>query len=181
MFVIDTPISLLAGAAIAYKASNTDEKFENRDRAFARGLLLQSLLITPLTVFFLLRFPDWQLSYLIDAHTTMKTDTGAWMGLFFMIWLNAFYVVGFNVAATLINTGRRQRVLQLIYALLAVITVVTTLVFDATLYLGSSSQYHAGTAPSSAANYEFLAVVFIGLPLWLAGYFWAIRAQKYTR
>jgi hypothetical protein len=180
MFIIDTPISLLVGAAVAYSASGNGSTIENRNRAFSRGLLIQSLLITPLTVFFLLRFPDWEVSYLVDARTTMESTLGPWLGMLFIIWLTAFYVVGFKWGEKLIASGKRNTLKKVVFGLLGIITVINVYVFRETLYLGTTAQYHAGTAPGAVISYEFLAAVFIGLPSWIIAYMWAIKPAKAT-
>jgi len=178
MLLIDTPIALLVGTAIALKSVGSENSIDDRYRAFSRGLLVQSLVITPLTVLFLLHFSDWQVSYLADAASVMASPIGPWLAIAFIIWLNLFYVIGFKVGEKLIYSSKRHQLTLIVQGLIGLILIVTALVFREILFLGTTAQYHLGTASSAGENLEFLALVIIGFPLWVAAYFWAIRTPK---
>ena len=177
MITIDAPISFLTGAAIAATCAQ-DGAVLRRDRTFARGLVVQAMVLCPLIVYFMVRFPDWEWNYFFDAQRFFFDSPGPVGEVVFalaVVAINGSFVGGFRLAERWIERGNERGVWRMIGATGVLIGAIMVALYKQTLYLGTLAQWQAGEAPLILTVGEFyvaMAVAAVGLG---AGLTWVIR------
>ncbi|MBV1873773.1 MAG: hypothetical protein KUG80_03275 [Gammaproteobacteria bacterium] len=119
MITVGGPISFLIGGAVAYACrSATGDKVRDRDRTLTNGLILQSVVLTPVILFFMLRFPDWGWDYMANAQALFLDDNpgfGIMLTAVIVAVMNLSYLLGFHVTESMIKKSRRFSPLQCWY------------------------------------------------------------------
>lgn len=158
MITIDAPISFLLGAGLAYAGS----KKNNPDYSaiFHKGFILQTCILTPVILFFMLRFPDWEWNYLFDAQAFFFGEDNKGLGAASIAaiagLLNLTYIVGFTLARKLIEQGKQKRLLQLLLGTTALVIIIMLLMLEQTLHIGTLEEFNKGEAGLIFFNRDFL-------------------------
>lgn len=186
MITIDFPISFVAGMGVALAArreaspspqSNARGRvaLANPDRALAAGLTYQGLFLTPVILYFMTRFPDWEWNYFFDAQgfffgpgadmgNAARTPSSAAGQVIFVLlagFTAASHLLGFWLAQNLIAHGREKTARRILTAVVVAILVITAILADRALHVGSYHQYHHGQAALIFVNLEFLVTLAI--------------------
>lgn len=181
MITIDAPISFLAGAGLAVACADGN-KVRDRDRTLYRGLLFQATLLTPMILYFMLRFPDWEWNYMFDARAFFLDRSDSPLGFAILVictsLISAGFYLGFCAAEALLLKGKRQAALQLLAATGALIGLIIVIMHDQTLHLGTYAQYKNGNAPLLFTHIEFLIVQAIAALLIALSFGWIVRANR---
>lgn len=186
MITIDFSISFMAGMGVALAARDTNGRIHNPDRALAAGMTYQGFFLTPVILYFMTRFPDWEWNYFFDAREfffgmmagaggALPPFSGA-VGPLVFVLMAAFTIAshgaGFALAAWLSARGSGRAARNLLAAVAAAVLVTTVALADQALHVGTYHLYHNGAAPLIFESWEFLATlaaagVVCGLPLLL--------------
>lgn len=159
MITIDGPISFLVGAGIAAACRRDDGSVRDRDRTLLRGLALQSLILTPIILFFMIRFPDWEWNYLFDAEAFFFRDHPRLAPLLLALIasaLTASYLLGFAVAERLMRGGRTKAVIALLAGTGGLVGLIMAVMWKQTLFIGTRAEWLAGEAPLIFTVPDFL-------------------------
>ena len=180
MMIIDPPFALLLGASVALANSCGERLIPNRDKIFSRGLIAQALVISPLTLYYVVHFSDWECSYLFDAAAYFSSATGHIALITFLIVLNALYIVSFKLAESWLASDKRHLVKGFIATMVAYCLFATAYFWEETSSSGVKAVFDTGSAPSALADTEFMistAIIFISLT---AAFVWALLGNKKT-
>jgi len=163
---IDGPISFLVGGALVLARRRPDGEVPARDRLLAKGLLFQSSVLTPLILFYLVRYPDWEWNYLFDARAFFFGDAHPTLGFaclsLVVACVNASFYLGFRVVEALLARGHVARAKRLVLAASALILLTMALMFRQTLHVGSYAEFVAGQATLIFVHMEWLGVTLGG-------------------
>lgn len=166
MISIDGPISFLVGGAIALARRRPDGKLEARDRLLTKGLLFQSTVLSPLILFYLVRFPDWEWNYLFDAGQFFFGAPDSTLGFALLSALvaaiNATFYAGFRVVEALIARGQVARAKQLLIGVALLILATMLAMFEQSTHVGTYAEFAAGEATLIVEHMEWLVVTVVG-------------------
>ncbi len=183
MITIDAPISFLIGASLAVSRRDPEShEVRGRDRLLHKGLLFQSTVLSPIILFFMSRFPDWEWNYLFDArsfffeHTRSPLGFAVLAGVIAMV--NASFYFGFRAAEMLVAKGAITAARRMIGACVLLVVAILAVLYDQSLHVGTFAEYGAGTATLIFHNPEFLTINAIAGPLIAASLWWIIRTEK---
>jgi hypothetical protein len=158
MITIDAPISFLLGSGLAYAASRQDKA--DFDAIFLKGLVLQACVLSPVILFFMLRFPDWEWNYMFDARQFFfgegRLSIGAASIALILSLLNLTYIIGFKLSTKLIKLEKAQQVLYMLGGVGTLIAVIILAMLDQTLHIGTLAEYQNQTAGLIFFNIDFL-------------------------
>lgn len=175
MITIDAPISFVLGSGLALMAQP-----ETWPTVRSRGYLLQTLVLTPVIAFFMMRFPDWEWNYMFGAEAFFfgEGNTGGIVVFVVMLALmNASYMFGFHYAARLVHRGHREKAMRMVFGMLALIATIIVVMWRQTLYVGTISEFEAGTANLIFTEPAFLVAQGLAGTLLTLGTLWALRPQ----
>lgn len=182
MITIDAPISFLVGAGIAVARRRKDGRgVENRDRVLAKGLLFQSTILSPIILFFMSRFPDWEWNYFFDARAFFFDGEGSagYAALAIVVALvNFSFWVGFRVAETLMQRGKLDVARKMVVGTGIVILVIMAILYDQSLHVGTFAQFESGEAGLMFVHLEFVAILVIAGGLIAASLFFLLRSER---
>lgn len=159
MITIDGPISFLVGAGIAAACRRDDGTIADRDRTLMRGLVVQSLILTPIILFFMVRFPDWEWNYMFDAEAFFFRDNPRLAPLLLAMIVSALtatYMLGFWAAEKLMARGGLKAVIALLAGTGALVGLTMALMWKQTLFIGRRAEWLAGDAPLIFTVPDFL-------------------------
>lgn len=157
MITIDAPISFLLGAGLAMAGNNKSKSY---NEIFLKGLILQSCVLSPVILFFMLRFPDWEWNYMFNAQAFFfKPDNigiGAATIAVIMALLNATYILGFQFAQKLLSKDMKRQLNTLLISVSVLILVIMGLMFEQTLYVGTLAEFESQSASLIFMTRDFL-------------------------
>ncbi|RMF16891.1 MAG: hypothetical protein D6761_05505 [Candidatus Dadabacteria bacterium] len=177
MITIDAPISFLTGAAIAATCAQ-DGVVLRRDQTFARGLIVQALVLCPLIVYFMVRFPDWEWNYFFDARRFFFDSPGPVGEIVFalsIVAINGSFVLGFGIAERWITQGNERAVWKMLAVIGGLILAIMGILYDQSLHLGTYAQWKAAQAPLILTIGEFYAAMGVATIGLAAGLTWVVR------
>ncbi len=180
MITVDAPISFLLGSGLALAASRKEgSDFQS---VFTQGFILQSCVLSPVILFFMLRFPDWEWNYLFDAKTFFfgeeNLSAGAASIALLIAILNATYLLGFKLSESLIKQNKDRLVAGIIGGTAASILIIMLIMLDQTLHIGTLAEFNQGRAQLIFTNTDFLiAQAGAGIVLGI-GFFIILSKQK---
>ncbi len=183
MITIDAPISFVVGAGIAvlaqrFERGNSQDTSEiGMQHAFWRGLVVQAVLLTPLILFFMVRFPDWEWNYMFDARTfffTPNQSVGVLVFVAAMAAMNLSYVLGFRLAESSLRQGNAQRVYKMLAAVGLLVLLIMAFFWRETLHVGSYADFNSGAAKPMYQNIPFMMTMVVSGPMLAAGLYWAL-------
>ena len=182
MITIDAPISFLVGASIAVARRNDQgNAVQNRDRVLAKGLLFQSTILSPIILFFMARFPDWEWNYFFDARAFFFDGEGSagYATLALVVALvNASFWVGFRAAETLMHRGKLATARKMVLGTGVAILVIMAILYDQSLHVGTFSEFEGGRAGLMFAKLEFVLTLVVAGALIAVGIAWLIRSER---
>jgi len=158
MITIDAPISFLLGSGLAYAAS----KKENPDMpgVFFKGFILQTCVLTPVILFFMLRFADWEWNYMFNAQAFFFGEENPGLGATAIAviagLLNLTYILGFKFAEKATEQGKDKQVLMVLGGTGAAVLVTMLIMVDQTLHIGTLAEFNNGEAGLIFLNPSFL-------------------------
>ena len=170
MITVDAPVSFLLGGAIALltqmDAQPNDPK---RNKVLMQGIMLQSMVVSPLILFFLLRFPDWEWHYLFNAREFFFSEDTLFFGVLciiaLMALLNGAFYLGFVLVERYLLKDQLLSALKLLGAVaLGSVTIIVILI-EQTLYLGTYEEFQSQQAPLIFESWEFVSVMVAAGPL----------------
>ncbi len=170
MITIDAPISFLLGSGLAYAASKKSNT--NKNDVFLKGFILQSCVLSPVILFFMIRFADWEWNYLFNAHDFFfgreNLGIGATSIAVLIALLNATYILGFKLAVKLIDQGKEKQLLMMLAGTLGLVAIIMLIMLKETLHIGTLLEFQNEEAGLIFLNIEFLlaqtgAVILLGL------------------
>jgi len=180
MITVDAPISFLVGGAIALACrSATGDKIRDRDRTLVHGLILQSVVLTPVILFFMLRFPDWEWNYMLDARRFFLEDNpslGIMLVVILVAVMNLSYLLGFYLTEKMIKKDQLLQPISLLVLVSISMLVVMLSMSDQALHIGTLEEYRSGTAPLIFFSPQFLIAQSIAGVLIALGIIAIIRA-----
>ncbi|MEM9069603.1 MAG: hypothetical protein AAGE52_13910 [Myxococcota bacterium] len=182
MITIDAPISFLVGAALA-TARRDPEKPEvrNRDRLLHKGLLFQSTILTPVILFFMARFPDWEWNYFFDARAFFFDSAGPWGFLVLTIvisLINLSFVAGFRFAEAAIRQGAPERAQQTVLGTGGIVLLTMAVLYDRSLHVGTFEEYQEASAQLIFLHGEFMVVLGVAGAVIAAGIATVLRSER---
>lgn len=183
MITIDAPISFLVGAGVAYsmrpRSAEPAGALVDRTGALLRGFIVQSVVLTPLIIFFMLRFPDWEWNYFFDAGNFFLTQSSLGVLVFAVMvaLMNLSFLAGFRAAESLVLQGKGKAVIGLLAATGALIGAIIVALYDQTLHVGTLAEFTAGTAVPAYTVPAFLAAQGLAGPLLAVGMYWATAGR----
>ena len=179
MITIDAPISFLVGGAIALATKDPlKAQIQDRSAVLLRGLILQSVILTPMILFFMLRFPDWEWNYMFDARQFFFANATPILGIGLLVvitaLINVSFLAGFRLVEAFIIRNQTGRAVQTLVGTLLLVGVIMAVMFEQTLHLGTYAEYNAGSAQLVITNVEFVGVLGVsGVLLAVSGY-WVV-------
>lgn len=183
MITVDAPISFVVGGAIALACKEREApRIRDRNRLLYRGMLFQSTILTPVILYFMLRFPDWEWNYMFDAGTFFFG--GGQPTLAFAILcvgvalINLSFFLGFLLVEALVARGRERAALGALGGVGAAIGLTIAVMYRQTLHLGTYDAFQAGEADLIFTNLEFLAVETIAGLLVVPTVAWIIWSNR---
>lgn len=184
MITVDGPISFLVGGGIALACrKRAGAGVIDRDRTLLRGMLLQSLVLTPVILFFMVRYPDWEWNYLFDARAFFFDDgigVGAPLLALIAAAITASHWLGFRVVEALLQTGRIRIAGQLLVTVGILVGAVMAWMWEQTLWVGTLAEWQAGEATLIFLEPGFLAAQTVAGLLLVPGIAWIIwRARQH--
>ena len=184
MITIDAPISFLVGASIAVARRSSDgTAVENRDRVLAKGLLFQSTVLSPIILFFMSRFPDWEWNYFFDARAFFFDGDGSagFAALAIVVALvNASFWVGFRTAEALMQRGKLATARKVVIGTGVAILVIMAILYDQSLHVGTFAQFERGEAGLMFAHVEFVTILVVAGALIAAGLTLLLRSERHS-
>lgn len=184
MITIDAPISFMIGGALALagKAPNSD-RIAGRDVLLLRVLLFQGVVLTPLILYFMVRFPDWEWNYMFDAGSYffaggVVSARAALTLALIAAALHASCYAGFRVVEGLVARGKAKIAWRVIVATAVLIGAIMAGMYRQTLHLGSYAEFQAGRAPLAFTVPEFLLVQAVAGVLVAGGIAWIVKLQR---
>ena len=186
VITIDAPISFVVGATLAVRGRDrVGPSAQGRDRLLRKGLLFQSTVLSPIILFFMLRFPDWEWNYFFDARAFFLDDTDTPWGFAaltgVMVLVNLSFYGGFVAAESLVLRGRAGAAVRLIAVVSLVVLVTMAVLYEQTLHVGSLAEYQAGTAPLLFVHKEFLAVLILAGVALATSLAWLLASEGLLR
>lgn len=182
MITIDAPISFLVGAGIAVARRNEQGTgVHNRDGVLAKGLLFQSTILSPIILFFMARFPDWEWNYFFDARAFFFDGDGSagFATLAIVVaMVNASFWVGFRAAEMLMQRGKLDVARKMVVGTGIAILVIMAILYDQSLHVGTFAQFEMGEAGLMFAHLEFVAILVIAAVLIAAGLTLLLRSER---
>ena len=182
MITIDGPISFLVGAGVAVARRNEKGTgVQNRDRVLAKGLLFQSTILSPIILFFMARFPDWEWNYFFDARAFFFDGDGSagFATLAIVVSLvNASFWFGFRAAETLMMRGKLDTARKMVIATGIAILVIMAILYDQSLHVGTFDQFQTGEAGLLFVQVEFIATLVVAALLIAIGLTWLITSER---
>lgn len=183
MITVDAPICFLVGGGLALACRDgAQSRVRNRDRLLIRGLLFQSMLLSPVILYFMLRFPDWEWIYLFDARSFFFGGQGFALGSLLLVvavaLLNLSFYVGFRVVEWLVARHQVRWAQGLLIAVLLAMGAILLATFEQTVHVGSLAAYRAHEAPLVLNHLEFLLTQTIAAVLVAAALWWLIRTNQ---
>lgn len=166
MITIDAPISFVVGAALAVRGRDrVGPQADGRDRLLFKGMLFQATVLSPIILFFMLRFPDWEWNYFFDARAFFLDDVSAPWGFaalaLVVSLVNLSFYAGFLAAEALVTRGRTAAARRLIASVAFVVVATMLALHDQTLHVGSYADYQRGRAALVFTHAEFLVVLAV--------------------
>ena len=140
MVQIDLPASLAFGATLAIAttpiiAANAME----RRRVFFCGLVVQSLVLTPVVLLFLMCFPGWDTMYFMQRPVPPPC-----LVLFVAAGSVGFFLAGYSLAAKWITAAANWKAYALALFAWALVAAIPLILWDRFIHLGTYAEYHAG-------------------------------------
>ena len=174
MITVDAPISFLLGTGLVLASTQRDNL--SLEKVFYKGLILQSCILSPVIIFFMLRFPDWEWNYLFNAQEFFfgegRERVGASSIALILALLNLTYIAGFKLGETLL-AQQNNKALKIIIGLTFIGILLTMLgMLEQTLHVGPLAEYKNKTAGLIFLNIDFLiaqtgAGILLGLGFFL--------------
>lgn len=179
MITIDAPISFLLGTGLALASSK--QKSADRGNVFYKGFILQSCILSPVILFFMLRFPDWEWNYFFDAQRFFlgpdNISIGATSIAILLALLNASYILGFKLASTLIDSNKVKILASIIVGTSALIVIIMLALLDQTLHIGTLAEFQAQSAGLIFLNRDFLIAQAGAVFLLTAGFLTILKTK----
>jgi hypothetical protein len=158
MITVDAPISFLLGSGLVLAVSQKD----NIDikETFYKGLILQTCVLSPVIIFFMLRFPDWEWNYLFDAQAFFfgegRSRVGATSLALILALLNLTYIIGFKLGESLLEQQKTKALKIIIAATVSGILLTMLAMLEQTLHVGTLAEFENKTAGLIFFNIDFL-------------------------
>ena len=182
MITVDAPISFFVGGAIALACrSATGDKIRDRDKTLFHGFILQTVVLTPVILFFMLRFPDWEWNYFFDAKKfffSEDSSLGIWIISLVIAIMNLSYLLGFYVTETMIHKNQFVQPLVLLISVLLLMGGIMLSMIDQTLHIGTLAEYNNGDATLIFLSPAFLFAQTMAIILIAMGFKWIIRIAQ---
>lgn len=160
MITIDAPISFLLGTGIALATISADSTKQQIQQNLLYGFILQSCILSPIILFFMLRFPDWEWNYLFNAKQFFFSEQSLSLGAasiaLIMAILNATYLLGFKLSEHFLLNNKKNTVIAIISATLISVLAIMAIMFKQTLNIGSLAEFQAETTTLIFMNTDFL-------------------------
>ena len=181
MITIDAPISFLMGASLAVARRNAEgTAVAHRHRVLAKGMLFQSTVLTPVILFFMARFPDWEWNYFFDARAFFFDNEGP-AGLVVLCavvaLVNASFWGGFRVAEWLMAKGQLGVAKRVMVGCGVVILGIMGVLYDQSLHVGTFEEFGRAQGALIFSNVEFLVTLAVAGTLIAAAYVWLLRSE----
>lgn len=188
MITIDFPISFLAGVGFAL-AANPDTSSLGGPGAktcaprctLSPGLFYQALFLTPVIVYYMTRFADWEWHYLFDARRFFLTEVSATSSIVFCITIALtvlFHQMGFAIALRWVNQGNRSKAVGLGIAAILVTIIVPLFFLHQATHVGLFAEYIAGTASPAWQHQEYIITLAVSGLIVIPTYYLAVRRQR---
>ncbi len=176
MITVDAPISFLLGSGIVYVAAR---KGIDHQTLFAKAFILQTVILSPVILFFMIRFPDWEWNYLFDAQTFFfgegRAVVGAtWLAII-MALLNLTFIAGFKLAGWLVDSKQHKQLLFLLAGILSLIGLTMLAMLQRALYIGTLEEFQTGQAQLIFVTRDFLLAQGIAVILLSLGFFQVVK------
>jgi hypothetical protein len=157
MITIDAPISFLLGAGLALAGNNKKKDYE---QVFLKGFILQSCVLSPVILFFMLRFPDWEWNYLFNAQKFFfgadNPGLGAATIALIIALLNLTYIFGFHFAKKLLEANKKNQLVLILGAVVGLVLTIMLVMFEQTLHVGTLAEFKSKSAPLIFVTRDFL-------------------------
>lgn len=159
MVQIDAAMCMGFGATLAVAtAGKIAADPLQRYRIFLAGALVQGLVLTPLVVIYLARFPSWDTMYFLPDVMFHAKLLAVMAGGTFLS-----YFIGYHLAANWIINGRPTRALLLAGLCWLWTVAVPLILFDRFIHMGSTAQYQSGQKMGYIFfDLDFLLTTIIG-------------------
>lgn len=182
MITIDAPISFLVGASIAVARRNEEgTAVQHRDRVLAKGLLFQSTILSPIILFFMSRFPDWEWNYFFDARAFFFESEGSlgFAALALVVALvNASFWVGFRCAEWLMAQGKLDVAKKVVIGTGVLILGTMAVLYNQSLHVGTYDEFEHGSAGLMFTHLEFVTILVVAGTLIAIGLGWLLRSER---
>jgi hypothetical protein len=180
MITIDAPISFLLGTGLALAASKKEP--EARKEVFLKGFILQSCVLTPMILFFMLRFPDWEWNYFFNAQEFFFSQENISLGAasisILLALISASYLLGFKLATHLIDQKSQKRLMVIMGSTVGGILLIMLILIEQTLHVGTLAEFENKTAGLIFLNRDFL-IAQVGAVILLGGGIFFILKPRY--
>lgn len=185
MITIDAPISFLVGASLAVaRRDATGRAVANRDRVLWKGLLFQSTVLTPVILFFMARFPDWEWNYFFDARAFFFDSAGP-LGFAVLCavvaLVNVSFYLGFRAAEWLMARGQLRRARRVVIGTGVVILAIMGVLYDQSLHVGTFDEFGRAQGRLIFADPEFLGTLGVAGVLIAGALFWLFKSEPRVR
>ena len=182
MITIDAPISFLVGAGLALAAQDKENStIYDRDNTLLKGLAMQAIILTPVIMFFMVRFPDWEWNYMFNAKTFFFSDNngiGAAILALIMAAITLSFIVGFVLTEKMIKKQSTTGVYIIFGAAAALIVGLMAFMYQQTSYVGNLAEYQSGNATLLLVHKEFIAAQVTAGALLIPSFIWIVTSAK---
>lgn len=182
MITIDAPISFLLGAGLALAAKNKNKNYE---QVFLKGFILQSCVLSPVILFFMLRFPDWEWNYLFNAQQfffgSENIGLGAATIALIIALLNLTYILGFQLAKKLLENNHKRQLVMILGGTLTLVLLIMLMMFEQTLYVGTLAEFKSKSAPLIFVTRDFLIAQTVAIILLAAGFSLILKTSSNSK
>lgn len=182
MITVDGPISFFVGGAIALACrSATGDKVRDRDRTLFHGFILQTVVLTPVILFFMLRFPDWEWNYFFNAKEFFfgeDSSFGIWIIVIVMALMNLSYLLGFYITEKMIKKDQFIQPVVMLASVLILMGVIMLSMIDQSLHIGTLEEYQNEEATLIFFNLSFLFAQTLAVVLIALGFNRIVRVAK---
>jgi len=182
MITVDGPISFFVGGAVALACrSATGDKVRDRDRTLFNGFLLQTVVLTPVILFFMLRFPDWEWNYFFNAKEFFfggDSSFGIWIIAIIIALMNLSYVAGFFITEKMIKKDQVVQPILMLGSVLILMGYIMLSMIDQSLHIGTLEEYQSGEASLIFFSPSFLFAQTVAVVLIALGFKQIVRTAK---
>lgn len=188
MITIDFPISFLAGVGFAFATKSAVSIPGGPSTAVPRercilspGLFYQAFFLTPVIVYFMTRYADWEWHYLFDARKFFLIEASATSSILFCITIALtvlFHQMGFAMTRRLLlgHQCRQAKVLA-IAAILVTVGIPLFFLHQAT-HVGLYADYLSGRTPAAWNDTEYLLTLVVSGLIVIPPYSLALRRLR---